>query len=480
MHPQVSQIAQNHQSNHEILQKILDEGQYFIFNDYTNKDKFFDLVRTSLFQGIESIEGRDCRQAIETEGLHKMHEHFSADNIMHLEKFVKDKIGTPLLQVTSEIAKNDLGLKKKFFVEDIIEVRLHYPFENARQSKVTFKDYDSYMYGEPVNPPSREQKVKVKVKSFIKKFINYVDSKVLKQSNKDISGGIEYYEYHGVLPYAAAAHGPHIDSWLGNPLNGINLWWAIAGVKENNTVILYPETFGKPLEHIENGAYIAPGITLPKPIPITLSDNSLLIFNSDLLHGTHLNISEFTRVAITTRIAIPKEEKSSQLRFNINASKGLLAKDWHDSEDIAKGELETITEFWRGKENSGVPHEHIQKLHLEKRISITVNSAFLEEVPITLCPDHTLGIGEKMLVKFKKESVIVFRTIEGFQAVNAICPHLGINLIDGFHDEQHIYCPGHGVAFCLADGSSQCNLLKLRVYRAYAQDGQIVLEKLRS
>jgi nitrite reductase/ring-hydroxylating ferredoxin subunit len=102
----------------------------------------------------------------------------------------------------------------------------------------------------------------------------------------------------------------------------------------------------------------------------------------------------------------------------------------------------------------------------------------LHEFVNKVCASDTLGSGEKMLVNFSKESVVVIRSSTGLQAVSARCPHAGVNLIDGFHDEQYIYCPGHGVAYCLNDGSSKCDLLKLQVYKVYECDGQIFLLKV--
>jgi nitrite reductase/ring-hydroxylating ferredoxin subunit len=128
-------------------------------------------------------------------------------------------------------------------------------------------------------------------------------------------------------------------------------------------------------------------------------------------------------------------------------------------------------------ENWGIPYEGRQKPYIQKRLSITVNSSLSDGLPIALCPAETLSIGEKILVNLKNESVIVFRTVQGLQAVSAIGPHLDINLIDGFHDEQHIYCPGHGVAFNLIDGSSKCHLLRLRVYKVYDHEDKVFIEK---
>jgi nitrite reductase/ring-hydroxylating ferredoxin subunit len=275
--------------------------------------------------------------------------------------------------------------------------------------------------------------------------------------------------YHDYYSYAANTYGPHLDSWYRAPLDGINLWWSIAGVREDNGIILYPETFGRYIQHRWEVGYLPPGNTLPKPHPVELSDGSILVFNSDLLHGSHLNISDVTRIAIAPRVVLQKP------KFNPEASDRELS-GWYSSEDIARGDYEKLIKFPR-KDNLGILYEGRQKPHVEKRLTLAINSKLFQEMPMALCSSDTLSVGEKMLVNFQKESIVVLRTLEGLRAVSALCPHLNINLIDGFHDEQHIYCPGHAVPFSLADGSSKCRLLKVRTYSVYDRDGKIFIEK---
>jgi nitrite reductase/ring-hydroxylating ferredoxin subunit len=54
-----------------------------------------------------------------------------------------------------------------------------------------------------------------------------------------------------------------------------------------------------------------------------------------------------------------------------------------------------------------------------------------------------------------------------------ICPHRGIDLADGYHDEERIFCPGHGVAFAWTDGSSRCAAFRLRRVGALDRDGDL-------
>ncbi len=234
-------------------------------------------------------------------------------------------------------------------------------------------------------------------------------------------------------------------------------------------MVLYPETFGRYIPFKSQSGYMPPGNTLPKPQKLGISDGSMFVFNSDLLHGSHLNISNVTRIAIAPRVCLNRP------RFNPEAPH-FDVDGWYSSEDIAGGNFGKLITFPR-EASGGTLYEHRQRPHAERRISIALNSELVAGRAIRLCPSNTLPVGEKMLVSFPQESIVIVRSMSGLRALNATCPHLKVNLIDGFHDEEHIYCPGHGVAFSLADGASKCSLLKVQVYEVYDQDDQMFIER---
>ena len=62
-----------------------------------------------------------------------------------------------------------------------------------------------------------------------------------------------------------------MDTWYGHSYDGINLWWSIDGVNEDNTIILYPEMFGRALKYDPVSMYIAPGVSLPRPHKIAMA-----------------------------------------------------------------------------------------------------------------------------------------------------------------------------------------------------------------
>ena len=73
--------------------------------------------------------------------------------------------------------------------------------------------------------------------------------------------------------------------------------------------------------------------------------------------------------------------------------------------------------------------------------------------------------------------LLLVRTPQGVRAYDRRCPHRAVDLIDGAHDETQIFCPGHGIAFALADGHSSCAAFKLRSFDVMESGGKIVLRR---
>ena len=441
-------------TNEDLVTQLL-SGHCFVFHDFTNKQLYYDSVKRKILDGIEEFEGAGCRAAVEKAGLANMHEYFPADKLIYLDMFIRNHLRRLLIEMTYAFCKAELKWPTEFFIApDTFVVKIAYPFDVAIKSKVSYADYVAYATEMSTEwQPFTVGNLLKKAKSSARKLLHRARP----------SAG-----YHDHYPYAANAYGAHLDSWYGAPLDGVNLWWSIAGVEEDSGMVLYPETFGRYIPFKSQSGYIPPGNTLPKPQKLDIPDGSIFVFNSDLLHGSHLNISRVTRIAIAPRVCLDRP------RFNPDA-RHFDVDGWYSSEDIAGGNFENLITFPR-QANGGILYEHRQKPHAERRISITLNSDLVAGRAVRLCPSDTLPVGEKMLVSFPQEDIVIIRSTRGLRALGATCPHLNVNLIDGFHDDQHIYCPGHGVAFSLGDGSSKCSLLNVQVYRAYDHDDHIVVE----
>ncbi|MBW4549882.1 MAG: Rieske 2Fe-2S domain-containing protein [Aphanocapsa sp. GSE-SYN-MK-11-07L] len=470
----------------------LDQGSYFVLDRFKDKQKLYCLAREVILDGIEKIAGTECRRLVERDGLCNMHHYFPVDQLADLDLFVKGNscIKEVILQLSFNIGRDDLRIPGQFFLEENpFAFKISYPHRIAMQSRVTNAEYHQ-KYSKLRKKIALQEKRKLELRqksedwrdsnrnnllNTLKNFKQITAEKFFELIKLGSNQTLQTYQGFDRIanqPYAAKVHQPHIDSWYGAPLGGISLWWAIEGATEDNGVVLYPDFFGKAID-FENlaasSSYLPFGITLTKPCKIQVKNGHVLLFKYDMLHSSHLNISDFTRVAIVAQIY-------TQCKFNPDSIHE-RGTGFHSSEDIASGNWDHLVQISM-RDNFGVLYEGRQKPHVEKRISVRINVELVNGIPICLCDSTTLSLGDKMLVRLQNKSIIVIRTIEGLRAIDAICPHMGINLIDGFHDQQNIYCPGHAVAYGLTDGSSKCDFLKLQVYRADDREGKIFLQKL--
>ena len=81
--------------------------------------------------------------------------------------------------------------------------------------------------------------------------------------------------------------------------------------------------------------------------------------------------------------------------------------------------------------------------------------------------------GHKMVVDLENAKLMLWRDEDGIRAFRRICPHLGVDVGDGYHDDEKVFCPGHGVAFAWADGSSRCANFRLRPVEVIEKEGGV-------
>ena len=94
-----------------------------------------------------------------------------------------------------------------------------------------------------------------------------------------------------------------------------------------------------------------------------------------------------------------------------------------------------------------------------------------------MCRADTLRAGEKLAVEFANTKLLLWRSGNDVCAFSRACPHLGVDLADGYHDESQLFCPGHGIAYSLADGRSKCESFRLTQFKAFERDGMIYVQQ---
>jgi 3-phenylpropionate/trans-cinnamate dioxygenase ferredoxin subunit len=110
---------------------------------------------------------------------------------------------------------------------------------------------------------------------------------------------------------------------------------------------------------------------------------------------------------------------------------------------------------------------------MQKSARVRVWAGFRDETEHRICSVSEIAVGEKALVVFNDTSVLLIRGADDVHAVSSACPHVAVGLQDGYHDEQHLFCPGHGLKFDYRTGESDCGFLRVRRFNAEIRDGTI-------
>ena len=447
---------------------LIHHGHYFVLDDYALREEFYPRVVTTLLDGIEKLEGRACRESVAEAGLAKMHEHFPTEKLLLLEEYFLHQLRNELYYWSCRVGMQDIQIPTEFFVDHLIVVRIHYPFLVAREAQRI--EQPRFPLKEKVNAALADMRSWQMIVNRLDDFRRRKLAGWLGVIDDEYRYQAETY-FHQGLPVPARSHAPHIDTWYGHSYDGINLWWSIAGVNQDNTVILYPELFGKPVSFDPKSMYVKAGNPLPRPSKIELKPGQLLLFNPEILHGTQVNISDETRVAVSTRInpEIP--------RFNPHAA--FHFQHWRSSRDLEQRIFNRIRVFPKRKYR-GLPSKPKSTASVIQRSARLVKSDDLTHSPLEICRSNELRRGEKLAVDLANAKILLVRAGDEVHALDRRCPHMGVDLIDGYNDEKEIFCPGHGVAFALCDGASRCQAFRLRRHHAFDRDGSVFVQIDRS
>ncbi len=410
-----------------MLKSILEQGSYMILADFERQQHVLDLARRLIADAVESLNGPTARLELQRQGLSMLHHAITPEQIGPLRDRVMPVLRPALLDMVCRIGRL-LGIEGEFFVDDYTILRINFPYMVAREATRVAE-----------NPG-----------------IGRVDNSTRQQSDarKVVDPDYNPKAYHNNEPPAAWAHGAHRDTWTGHSRLGVNLWWAVDDVPEEASMVFYPGTLHGAYEPDKRSLYLAEGYPLPKPSKMSLRRGEMLVFNPEVLHATHLNTTAITRLALSARIN-PLRPRFSPMCF-------YAREYWHSSSNIEAGHFDRILRFEREE-------------HLEPTVERTVAPpAFPELVQVQaacsdsswerVCDSSKLENGGKLRVQFGRENVLLMRTSSAVFACQAKCPHLGVSLADGFHDDNQVFCPAHGLAYDLPSGHSSCQALRLQTY----------------
>lgn len=434
-------LSSDRTSHETMLDSVLSHGTYLIVARFDGQEVLLDKTHALLKDGVEALEGVAARRVIETRGLGALHEALPAAGIGALRDFVMPKIRPDLFALACGIGRKLLGIDGEFFVDDYTILRINYPYVVALQAPANAE-----------NPGIGRVAERTRHES---------------QGDRVVDPVYDPKSYHDNQPPPAWAHGAHKDTWTGHSRWGVNLWWALDDVAEECSMVFYPETFGRAFVPDPRSLYLKAGQPLPKPTRMALRRGEMLVFNPEMLHGTHLNTTGVTRLALSTRLN-PRPPTFDPHCF-------YAREFWHSSVDIDAGRHEEVIRFRREE-------------HLDANAEPAILEAPVEATPLasgatdgewqTVGPADAVPPGRKVIVRREGvEDVLLLRGSRTLHAVQAQCPHLRVGLADGWHDDETISCPGHAVAFSLADGRSSCASLTLRTYDVREEHGTIWLRR---
>lgn len=95
----------------------------------------------------------------------------------------------------------------------------------------------------------------------------------------------------------------------------------------------------------------------------------------------------------------------------------------------------------------------------------------------TVCRVGDLKEGESSTLSVNHRCIAVFRTGEGYFAIDNMCPHMGAELSGGFVENGIVTCPWHYWRFRLNDGTWADNpRIKIGSYKVHMVGEEIQVE----
>jgi nitrite reductase/ring-hydroxylating ferredoxin subunit len=395
-------------------------------------------IVAAIVAAVAEVKGEAAAARVSAEGLGQLHQVVEASEIGRIRDLVLEPLRHDLLRMAVKVGREVLGWRDDFHVDDYLILRINLPYAVARRSAGPAENPGIGR----VSPAVRELAASRRVKDPI----------------YDPAG------YHRGHPPAAWAHGPHLDSWSGHSRDGVNIWWAMCDVPAEAGMVLYPELDPKRIDLDRRTLYVAAGQPLPAPTFSPLAAGEMLIFDPEILHGTHLNITARTRVAVSLRL--------NAGRPTFDPATFYAREFWRQARDIESGAFEAIAHV-RREDNLGPPRPSAAGRRIEPaRVRLSSDAPGLCEIG----PASLLAEGGRLVVSWADRAVLLTRRGGRLSAVDAECPHYGVALADGGDRDGRLFCPACAVGFDLSTGRSACAELRLRTYTAFEKGGALWLD----
>lgn len=374
-----------------LYQKILN-GTFHVVPHAKSRDVLLAQLQQNALSSISAISGKSVADTVARDGLKWLHRHVPLDDIPRItEQFYKSRQAeTDVWRMVRAIANEELGVPEPFYVLREVFLRIIPPFS-------TYHDKPGYH---------------------------------VRRRDPD------------ALKYKFISHAPHRDSWAGDAVNLLNYWMAIDDVPANAGMYIIPGMLHENLPHLADAPYyITRDANIPyEPKPFALKPGECLLFACDELHGTCLNTTDVTRVAVTARICPTRPIYRPEFAQK-NKDEWLMSSDVYSNNPV----------FFKVNDSSGERYrDHGDTTPIRREAAQVLANSYsgwnevcnLEQIPHN--QGYPLRIGDREIALFRYEHEVV--------ALDNICPHLYYRLANGPQVDDVVTCPGHCLRFNLKDG----------------------------
>jgi nitrite reductase/ring-hydroxylating ferredoxin subunit len=396
-------------------------------------------VLDEIVRSIRVIGGDAAAETIRTQGVGLLHSVADAREVGRLREHVIENLRNALLDMAVAVGRLVLHWRDDFYVDDYVILRVNFPYEVARLA-------------DPIAENPGIGRISPWMRDVAK-------------ARRVIDPIYDPKGYHGEHPPAAWAHGPHVDSWAGHSKDGVNIWWAISDVPAEAGMVLYPQLAGRNLPCDRRTLYLRAGYPLPKPTFVPLQAGELMVFDPEILHGTHLNLTERTRVAISLRLNPRKPTFDPDCFY--------AREFWRRASDIESSRYMDVLHLKR-EDNLAAPGPAPASDCPLRETAIEVR-ADPQAPRIAVGASSLVGEGMRLAASVSGQKVLILRIGGRLRAIDASCPHYGVDLADGAADRTTIFCPACAISFDLISGKSLAPSLTLRMVAVEEEHGVIFL-----
>lgn len=354
-----------------------------------------DMLRTlqdHALSCIERISGAAVAAAVRVEGLRYLHRHVPLDDIARITEafYTSRPCESDMWRMMATVAKDEMGMDGGFYLLREVFLRIVPPFS-------TYRDRPGYHV-----------------------------------RRRDVDA----------LKYKFGSHAPHRDSWAGDSVNLLNVWMAIDEVPAAAGITVFPGFEDIELPHLSTTPFYATHEANLPVVPQTfdMRPGDCVLFGADELHGTRLNTTDVTRVAVSGRIALDTPRYWPQFA-STNRDQWLRASELDRPEP----------DFIESHETVAAPPTDSEGSH-HTRLPRPVRAASYHDWT-DACAQSEIAGGQGFSIRIGEKEIALFRRGSDIIALDNVCPHLYYRLANGPQRDGRVTCPGHCLSFDLETGA---------------------------